>query len=1278
LNKKDFLTSPGTFMFATVPSAEKVKEKCHKLLEKGKTEKALQLFEDVLKKDPGNFDLLLGFAGIYSRLQESQAALREYRKAFKAHPGRSGEILDLLSNPPGQLGGKPFAELRFEILVHRRDFGLALEVISEIEEDTVMRLLQRSRNRLDELKRISRNGEEAPLVTELTYSVALILEQQGEYSEAFSQYTAILECREEEAPHLVPRMVHVAEALGSEAKPFLSLGKLLRVSDPEKSTRYYNKALDLDPRTAKAVIDQIRDGAEGALDHWLLGRAYLLTEAWSEAASTLGKISAASLRSAIIKLLQGLDPSVAGAEPTLLLLGDLLLAEKRPSEAARTLALLTGRVESRDLRERFDQIIKLDPDNPHAREAFVEVCLDENDLTRSIPRMRQALESDPTQAEGLFDKLFPLMEDNFEDPELCLFLAELSLNEDRAARPLVLLRRYVQLEPDNAERCLPLLEQLVKNHPAHPLIRIAQGEAHLVSGSRGKALQSFKVALSLAPESYIEALHHLSVIVQKAPEHCREVQGLLYDLEESGICAPALDLVSAESALAAGDYERTVERALRCAAAAPDKIGAVVQLVRHWRESCPGQIVLALGLAELSCKTGGEAQAVDTLKQVLREDPEAAEKVLAGYRGLLKKYPGSLPINAGMLETYLQCGFYDLVLEEGKKLAQRFRPPEIAVIHKIMGDARREMGHFTGAVSLYYQAFKDDPSSGEIIAARIRALLKIHPSLPGAALALGVILPAAGQVKEGVTALMDLARELPEHRKAAFKYLRHISKTHPMAQEPILALAELHTLVGDYDRALKLLWKAMQREGGNSDVILHLLDHIERENPVMAPVQVEIGKAYLSVGLSGKAADHFAQSVEIDSAYSEQAIKFCHDIIAAYPGELKAYEAISNILVGLGRREAAVTFLRTAGETRPEVRGKLLPVMERIANAGPQSPQVLNALAWGYLGAERRGEAVSAMSKAVALEPSLAKAGVTFFSELLSRKPDNADAQLERGRCRMHSLDLLQSFRDIRAAIEFAPEKIDVGIELLELLKQKGLDALDLYLFLGKLYSQKQHYEKAIAVLEAGCQVPSPDEDKFPLFIRLAETHERKGDMNAARTCLQESKALAPDLKHYYRKLHEFSLKTLRFETRLLEQKAGQSGVLTPEEIKKLIDNLVLQDKEETAEELVRQQVSSLEPQETRLIWGYFYEATGRYGLAAQFADDTDFCRRAYLLEKAGESVLAASLLEQAIKENPDPVLQERLKHACLSLMEASLRKEKHPLMGETRLRISDITETGA
>ncbi len=1265
-------------MFATLSSSEKVIEKSKKLLDKGKRDKALQVLEDALRKDPRNFQLRHGLGKLLCELNEGQAAQREWRKAFKAHPGRAREILAELCQPPAKVNEPDLAELRLEILVYLRELEAASELICRLDADLLAPLLDRTMNRIAELKRLSRSDRDKALFNELAYIAALIFQCRGEYEKSFDQYAAILECRMEEIEHVVPRIESLAPKIEHGADTLLYLGALFRDRDPEKSTLYFSKALDSDGRAASVVIDQIGETAGGILDDWLLGRAHLINEDWSKAAAHFKEIKAPSLVPRLVGLLKGVDGTRLGAEPVLLLLGDLFLVTGNHSEAAKTYAALTDRVDAAVLRIRFNRIFKLDPDNPEAAQAVVQVCLDENDLAGSIFRMRQILASDPAQAAGLFQRVFPLLEARFDDPELSLFLAELCLDHRQAVHPVVLIRRFIQLAPKSADRSLPMLAKLVSAHPAHPLVRIALGELHVATADDREAVNTFQIALALAPNTLCDVVHSLSLIAQRSPDLSGEIEAVLSELEARGMSEPALDFLWAEAAFAGGHYDRGVERLLCALSQAPDQRPAVETCLNHWVKSHPHETALVIGLAQLHVESGREDAAAERLNQCLRDNPSEGERLAAVYRRMLEGRPGSLALYEGMLKAYLQGGFYDLVLEEGKRLEARFQPPEIAAIHEIMGDARRETGRFTGAVTLYYQAFKEDAGRGESIAARLEEIRRVHPALSNVALALGVILPAVGRVSDGVKALMALARELPAHRGAVLKCLTHMVKKHPMSQEPILGLAALHTMLGADEKALKFVWKALQREGRNMDAILHLLDEIAAKNPELAPVQLEIGKAYLSAGLPGKAAEHFAQSVVRDATLSEQAVKYCHDIIAAYPTQIKAYESISNILVDLGRREAAVAFLESSGETHPQIRGLLLPQMEKIAREGEESPHVLKALAGSYLAGDKPAEAVLSISRAVALSPSLAGEGAAFLSELLKGYPENGDALLERGRCRMHSLALEEAFDDVRAAVELMPEKADDGIELLERVNQMGLANPRLHLFLGNLYSRRGDHAGAITVLAAGNQRASRDEDKLSLLLSLAEAHEKQGDMKQARACLQESKGFAADPADYYRKVHAFSLKSLRFESRSLEQRAAAGETLTVDEILRLIELLVLQGCESKAEELVQRQLESGEGEESRAIWSYFYEAVGSYGAAVHLAHGPDLYRQVYLLEKAGESLRAAALLESLLDENPDPVLQHYLNQSCLSLMEVSLLQEKLPLMGETRLRISEISEKGA
>lgn len=1258
-------------MFTPFASSEKVIEKARRLLEKGKDERAVQVFEGPLKKDPRNVELLLGLAGVFCEIQDTQAAVREYRKAFKANPDKAPEILSCLNNPPGRANRTDFSELSVEILIHQRDLAAATKGLAEMDDTTLSKILDRTRTRIAELRKISTAGHNARLMADLGYLMGLILEHQKSYGPAFSAFSSVLEVREEELLTLLPHLEEVVQHVRNEAGPFLFMGDLLRKPEPKKSAAFYDMALRVDPKTASAVIDRFKESAKETGECWVLGRAYLTAGAWAEAAASLEKIQEEAFRPRIIELLKGLDPAQAGAEPAVLLLGDQLLASGDCDDASKIYAVLSGRMEASLLEERFRRLLEIDPENLNAARALGALCLNEGDLKSSMAQMRKIFHSDPSQGEELFAQSLLLVQDHFEDPELSCFLAELCLNCEEEDRPVVFLRRFVQLSPAEADRALPMYQKLIQEHPSHPVIRIGQAEALMALGRYDEAFQFLEVALTLDQSLLHDLLWNLSLLVRKHPALSAKVLSLFRDLQKKGTSDPAVDMVWAEAALAAGDYRDAVARIIRCAVRVPDKAPVVEAVMEDWQKSLPDEVEIRLGAARLSFNTGKDADLAAILDPYLCDHPGAADKVIAFYKEALGQRPGNLSLCQGLLSAYLHSGTFDLVMVEGKKLEKVLRPPQIAVIHRIMGDACKEMGRFTEAVSLFYQVFREDPSSAETIARRLEEILAINPSLPKASLALGAVLSACGKVKDAVDRLLHLVRDLPESRETVLKYLIHISAKHPLHQEPILGMAELHVLDGKYEAALELLWKAIQRDAPDSDTILRLLDRIVRKNPGMARVHLETGRVYSKTGRYSKAANSFLRAVEMEPALSEQAIKFCHDIIAQDPSEITVYEVAAQILVRMRRQAAAVSFLSSAGDSHPEIREALLPRMEEIAGSGPETPDILKDLAWAYLKVGRIGPAVTSMQKAFAMDPSYAREGERLFNAVIDQVPDQAETRMARGRCRLNNLDFEGAFEDVRCAVRSDPEKIDEGIEILERLEDKGSHGAEFYLFMGGLFARKGAHKKAIHILEAGLKTVTEDRERLPLMLQLAETHEATGDLDAARAILRDARDRTSDQGFYYQKLNEFSVQGILFETRALEQEASRGAVLPGDKLKRLITHLVLLGREDDARERVREQTRSRDAEGSREIWGHFYEETGNYALSVQCGRNGDVLHRVRLLEQAGELMLAASVLEEAVKADPASVLYEHLKSSWATLMEESLLQERHPLMGETRLTIS-------
>ncbi len=1264
-------------MFTNISTPDKVIEKAHKLVDKGKIDKAVQCCETALSKDPRNVELLMALGELHCRIQDPQAASREYRKAFKADPDRGREILKMLGNPPGGIDRSEFFELRLEAMIHMRDLNAALGVIGETGAETLSRVLERTRKRTEELRKLSSAGQNVLLMNELRYMAALIQEAQGAYGEAFTAYSTVLKAREEELIWILPRLERLLGKIPNEAVPFLYLGSLLRGSKPERSAAYYDRALDLDSKSASTVIQHFEDAAEAPWELWVLGKAHLTAKAWEKGVACLQEIHDPALEARTVALLKRVNPALDGVEPVLMLLGDRLRDAGNFEEASKTYGLLHGRIDGRQLRERFQRLVELDPENVSTARTFGEICLDEGDMAGSIAQMRKIVQTDPTQRPLFFDRTFPMLSDHFDDPELSLFLAELCLEDPDVERPVVLLRRFIRLTPDSPERALLLLKKLADDNVDHPTVRLATAEALIALGRDREALQSLRSAVAGEALLLREVLRHLSLLLRKRPGLGAEVVNFLEELERAGTREPGMDLVWAEAAMTSSDQQEAVSRLMRGVGDCPERNAAVAELLDEWEQAHPHEHTIVLARAELCFRTEQYDAVGETLEGHLREHPEAIGRLIPFYREMIRQRPEETSLQQGMVQAYYLSGTYDMVLEEGSKLEQTLQGPRLASTHHCMGDACKEMGRFTDAVKYYFQAFKEDGAMAGETAERLQKVLDMNPTLPKASLALGLVLSSCDRVAEGVECLLRLVRDVPKSSSTVMKYLKQISVNHPVAVEPILGMAELHVLAGTYETALDLLWKGIQRDSNQSAAILRLLDQISAKNPGMARTHLEMGKVYLKVGLCAKAAHHFLQAVEKDLTLSEQAIKFCHDIIAVDPGERKVYGTVTTIMLRLQRPAAAAQFLAGAAASHPEMRDTLLPQLEALEKAAPESAEVVKVLAWNYLEADRVDGAVTAMERAIALEPTMVAAGEELFNAVLGKHPEHPRARLQRGSCRLHKLDLSGAFEDVRTAVEANPDGSPGGLELLEALREQGLRGTEFLLFMGDLYAARMDYEPAIALYREALQGSHESAEKMELLIRLAEAHERLGQTDAVQQDLAAARELSSDQGLYYQKVTEFALKRIHREVQACQEAAAGDGPLPEAQLKRFISQLILLGRDTEAEEWVRRQTRFRDARSTREIWGHYYEQVGHYALAVQLQTPEDRDHQLYLLEQAGYALPATVLLEDMLNDNPDPLLHHRLNGACSVLMEESLLGQRRPLVGKTRLKIYDLPSAG-
>ncbi len=1256
-------------MFASFSSSEKIIEKSHRLLEKGRVEKAVQVFETPLRRDPENVQLRLGLAEVYCRIREGSSALREFRKAFKADPERGEEILEVLKAPPGGVSSADFFELQTEILIRKRDFPQALQIIAATDSKILTRTLERTGTRLEELRRFSGKGENLQQIVDLSYRMALILEHRKAYGKAFALYDSIIKIREEELLLTLPRLEELVRHVTGESAPFLCLGNLLQVSDPRKAANYYDRALDIDPQSASQVLDAFPGDSGESWEAWLLGKAALLKGDPAKGIAWWRRLSGTGYRKEMIRVLHGIDPGLPGAGEALLFLGDCLLEEKKFSDAAGVWGRLHGKIDPPLLRERFDQLVQQDPRNMEAVQILGDLCLEDGDRTSFIRQMRKVVQADPGQAEVLFEKVFPLLGEHPEDPELVLFLGELSLQHPERERSLILLRYFIRLAGAAADRALPLLDGLREKDPALFEVPLALAEGWMALGRKEEAFEALQEAIRLEPQRGMETLHLLSSLVRTVPSLGEPVDRLLGDLEEAGMVNPAVQWVRGEARIASGRFREGMDRIILAALQVPSQLPVVEEALREWENAHPDQEAIPLGMAELAFRRKRYEEVAEVLDRWLHRRPGGAGTVIAFYRAKLQQFPKILPLREGLVSAFGIAGMYDLVLEEGKKSEVLFPASQLSQIHRMMGDACLETGRLTESVTFLFQAVREDPATAEAVIDGLQRILSMHHALPRAALALGMVLSNCRRVGEGVAVLLRLARDLPKSRETVVRYLGKIASRYPAAAEPILAIAELTVEAGRDDQALDLLWKAMQREGDHADTVLRLLDRIARKNPRMARVHLEMGKVYRKIGLHRKAVDHIRRAVKQDPSFAEEGMKCCHDMIARTPDDLAPYETVSSILVGMKRPVAAVTFLSSSIEARPALGRALLALMEMIAGKVDTDPEILKVLAANYLRAGRIDEAVSGMADAVRRDPSSAREGVRFFDALLKEAPDHRSGRRARGNCRLFTLDLLGAFEDLRGVVLQDPERAEADIASLETLREKGFQNTELILLLTELYGRTNRIDRAVDLLREALQGSPPAKERTLLLIRLAEQYERQGKEAEVLRTLQEAGTLSRDRRFYYRKVNQFALERIRFEVRALQQARDRGEALSPEDLIRLITHLVFLGREEEAERVVQEEAGQRPSDEGRKIRRCFLEETGQYALAAELGCEEDPERQAWLQLQAGNLLQGASLLEQSVRQVPSSVLQSYLKDVYAVLMEETLLQERHPLVGETRLR---------
>jgi tetratricopeptide (TPR) repeat protein len=325
---------------------------------------------------------------------------------------------------------------------------------------------------------------------------------------------------------------------------------------------------------------------------------------------------------------------------------------------------------------------------------------------------------------------------------------------------------------------------------------------------------------------------------------------------------------------------------------------------------------------------------------------------------------------------------------------------------------------------------------------------------------------AIGEYKEGLG--KDAQRKL-EYQKRIIEVLLRQGKKEQAAELNAAILKERPK-----DPDARALAASLMLEKGDLSRAVAELQGVVNTAPDNFVARFHLGRAHMSRGELEQARQQFNQAVKLRPDYIPARVALAQ--LQAARGEFDAALKTANEILGIDSQNASARLIESAALVGMKKFGESRRVLDRMLQANPSSPDVLFQVGVVSLAENKFQEAEASFRRAYQLNPANTR-GLMGMVEtyMVQNRPDQA-------------LQLLQ------AEAEKAPGRMEFRVAL------------------GNTAVRAGKYDMAIAEFNRALELSDRQSRAAgDLYLRLGETHRRKGDLNNSVGALQKARELMPE-----------------------------------------------------------------------------------------------------------------------------------------------------------------------
>jgi tetratricopeptide (TPR) repeat protein len=276
---------------------------------------------------------------------------------------------------------------------------------------------------------------------------------------------------------------------------------------------------------------------------------------------------------------------------------------------------------AQDVANRLKRFISQEGRHPFACLVLGKILVQEGRAEEAVPILRTARSADPALHDSVVLELEALVRKCPADPRPGLALVALHQEGDQHAKAVQVIATLLDAHPGSAQRIAAHLEEILKDHPEHPLAQYELGRALHALGAHARAAERYRVAAGLDAAIAPMTLRRLQEILVADPP-----------------CSAAW-LASADVLLARGQPLQAAERLAEAIARAPQEAaGPMTRLEELYRRHADVGPVAVL-FAEAAMRAGRHDQAATAYGEAAERDLALAEDALMGLDAIVKLSP---------------------------------------------------------------------------------------------------------------------------------------------------------------------------------------------------------------------------------------------------------------------------------------------------------------------------------------------------------------------------------------------------------------------------------------------------------------------------------------------------------------------------------------------------------------------------------------------------------------------------------------------------------------